>query len=231
MSWIEDTSRKVQAAFLCFATLIGAAGCGSMQKSGTGFGADNRAPRPGSYNGYPEAIVSLQREALEAILFDARYCSAEELNKNIDSSFALLSAPRAIQPREQGRERENPPAWESPFYARSILFELQQGSHSTKKFASVLEHSSKYPQMSEAVRDVLAKETTPRLGDQVSERFLVAFAARCPDVGRSYADILEREARLPVGQIRTYKGFPVLAKKMRRAANGEPVDQLVPQKR
>ena len=105
-----------------------------------------------------------------------------------------------------------------PLYATNVLKELSRESR-CDRYVDVLMHLlHKQPQMREVVLDAVAHERSARMGAKAKD-LLLDFAKARPKEGLALANIIEKETRELVLNVKVQEGYPEVAAQMRNVAN------------
>lgn len=105
-----------------------------------------------------------------------------------------------------------------PLYATAVLKELSSESR-CDRYVAVLRHLlNTQPQMREVVLDAVAHERSARMGAKATD-LLLDFAKARPKEGLALANIIEKETRELLLNVKVQEGYPAVAAQMRNAAN------------
>jgi len=106
----------------------------------------------------------------------------------------------------------------NPSYATGVLKELSRESR-CDRYVDVLRHiRDTQPQMREVVLDAVAHERSARMGAKAQD-LLLDFAKARPKEGLALANIIEKETRELVLNVKVQEGYPEVAAQMRNVAN------------
>lgn len=105
-----------------------------------------------------------------------------------------------------------------PLYATNVLKELSSESR-CDRYVAVLRHLlNTQPQMREVVLDAVAHERSARMGAKAQD-LLLDFAKARPKEGLALANIIEKETRELLLNVKVQEGYPDVAAQMRKVAN------------
>ncbi len=106
----------------------------------------------------------------------------------------------------------------NPSYATGVLKVLSQESR-CDRYVAVLRHlRDTQPQMREVVLDAVAHERSARMGAKAQD-LLLYLAKACPKEGLALANIIEKETRELLLNVKVQDGYPEVAAQMRNVAN------------
>ena len=106
----------------------------------------------------------------------------------------------------------------NPSYATDVLKVLSQESR-CDRYVAVLRHlRDTQPQMREVVLDAVAHERSARMGAKAKD-LLLDFAKARPKEGLALANIIEKETRELLLNVKVQDGYPEVAAQMRNVAN------------
>ena len=106
----------------------------------------------------------------------------------------------------------------NPSYATSVLKELWSESQ-CDRYVAVLRHLlHKQSEMREVVLDAVAHERSARMGAKAQD-LLLDFAKARPNEGLALANIIEKETRELLLNVKVQDGYPEVAAQMRNVAN------------
>ena len=106
----------------------------------------------------------------------------------------------------------------NPSYATGVLKELSSESR-CDRYVAVLRHlRDTQPQMREVVLDAVAHERSARMGAKAQD-LLLYLAKAHPKEGLALANIIEKETRELLLNVKVQDGYPEVAAQMRNVAN------------
>ena len=106
----------------------------------------------------------------------------------------------------------------NPSYATDVLKVLSQESQ-CDRYVAVLRHLlHKQSEMREVVLDAVAHERSARMGAKAQD-LLLDFAKARPNEGLALANIIEKETRELLLNVKVQDGYPEVAAQMRNVAN------------
>lgn len=106
----------------------------------------------------------------------------------------------------------------NPSYATGVLKELSSESRCDRYVAVLMHLLHKQPQMREVVFDAVKQEPSARMGAKAKD-LLLDFAKARPKEGLALANIIEKETRELLLNVKVQEGYPEVAAQMRRVAN------------